>query len=771
MQSPPESSSIPSAPPKTFWDRLLLRPAGSGRRFRRWRRSLFVAVGLLLLLPVVYVVRVYTQMPSFQRLENPTLSLSSVVYSADREILGSYHLDQHRITVGLEQIPAHVQQALLAREDVRFYSHAGVDPIAFLSAVFSQLSGNPRGGSSITQQLARNLYDQEVGRDRNVERKIREAIVAFFLERRFTKAEILEGYFNTVPWGGTVYGIQAAAKRYFNKEVKDLTLTEGAMLIAMLKGPSLYDPVRNVAGTTLQRNVVLDQMVRYGYLPEATADSAKKAPLGTTRVYNQEHNAGLATYFREQLRPWITEWCKKNGYDLYADGLRIYTTLNARMQRYAEEAVHEHLREFQPVFEREVRGREPWIRNDTITDDAIRRSARYNMMRGAGASREDILKTFRTDKRAMRVFSWTDPRGYIDTTMTPRDSVRYYARFLQPGMMVMDPATGHILAWVGGIDQEYFQYDHVQLGKRQVGSTFKPFVYTAAFDNGFSPCHELLNVPVEVHVGEREDGSMEVWRPSNSDGSIGGCMTLRRALAMSVNIVTARVMKDIGPRVVREYAYRMGITTKLDAVYSLALGTVDLSVFEMTSAYATFANGGVWNEPIFVTRIEDKFGNVLEQFKGKSREALSPETAYLMVDMLRGVVNSGTAFGLKVNYGLDANIDIGGKTGTTQDHSDGWFMGITPYLTAGIWVGGDDRRVRFPTLAYGQGGKMAMPIFGKFLKKVYDDKELSIPRTFFERPRNLRVEIDCAVYRRTHPGECQPEGSVSDDDPRSMKFD
>lgn len=773
MQLPPVFSSTPSESEekRSFWDRILLRKPGQGRRYRRSRRIFFLVVGLILLVPVVYILRVYSEMPSFTRLENPTQSLSSIVYSSDREILGTYHLDEHRIMVPLEQVPKVVQNALIAREDIRFYSHAGVDPIAFLRAAFSQVLGNPQGGSSITQQLARNLYNEEVGLDRSIDRKIREAIVSFFLERRFTKAEIMEGYLNTVPWGGPIYGIQAAAKRYFGKEVKEITLHEAALLVALLKGPTVYDPIRHPDRALHQRNIVLQQMEKYGFITEKELAEAKARDLGTAKVYTLDHNAGLATYFREQLRPWVTDWCRKHGYDPYKDGLRIYTTINSRMQRYAEEAMKEHLRELQNTFEKQVKNREPWLRNDSIVTEAILRSARYNtLISMSGKSRKEALEFMKTEKIQMRVFSWEAPEGFVDTVLTPRDSVEYYAKFLLPGMVVMDPHTGHILAWVGGIDQEFFQYDHVKLGKRQVGSTFKPFVYTAAFDNGFSPCYEMLNLPVEVRLGYNEEtGQEEVWSPQNSDGKIGGCMTLRKALATSTNIITARVIKEIGPRVVRDYAYRMGIKSKLDAVYSLALGTIDLSVYELTSAYGTFASGGTYYEPIFVTRIEDKFGNVLETFKGESHEALSPQTAYLMVDMLRGVVNSGTAFGLKVNFGLDANIDVGGKTGTTQDHSDGWFVGITPYLTAGVWVGGEDRRVHFPTLEWGQGGKMAMPIFGKFLKKVYDDKVLNIPRTYFDRPRNLRVEIDCARYRQSHPSECGDSSPITED-PRSINF-
>lgn len=737
---------------------------GGRPEFRRYFYGLAAAFAVLLIAPVAFVIYVLGEMPPLRALENPQTSLSTVVYSTDGEILGSYYTGENRLMVPVGEMPVSLQQALIATEDVRFYSHAGIDPVFVFTAPFRVLLGDVRGGSTLTQQLARNLYDEAVGQERTVIRKVKEAIVAVYLERRFTKREIMAAYLNTVPFGGTMYGIEAAAKGYFGKPAKALEAHEAALLVGILKGPSFYSPFKYPKRATERRAVVIDQMRKYGVIVRARADSLERLPLGVKALRGEDHNEGLAPYFREQLRGWLREWCQKRGYDLYTSGLRVHTTLNARMQRYAELAVSEHMAELQQVFDKQIKNKEPWKADTGILSRAISQSARYNMYRSSGMNRRDILKTFR-QRVPMRVFSWRSP-GYIDTTMTPQDSLLYYARFLQSGLVCIEPSSGQVRAWVGGLDHRFFQYDHVKLGRRQVGSTFKPFVYTAAFDNGYSPCHEELNMPIEIEA----DGVM--WSPKNSDESVGGYLTLRSALAQSKNIITARLIRAIGPQVVADYAYKMGIQSRLRAVPSLALGTTDLSVLELTGAYATFADRGRFHEPIFVTRIEDKFGNVIEEFHSNSREALSEETAYLMVDMLRAVVNEGTAGALRWMYGVPKDVDMGGKTGTTQEHADGWYVGITPYFACGVWVGHSDRAVSFPTLEYGQGSRMAMPVWGRFMKRVYEDKELSIPRTYFTRPPTLKVEIDCVEYRKTHPspsdkrdGDARPTRLELDDAP------
>ncbi len=727
-----------------LWQRH--RP-GSRPEHRVYFYTLIGAVTVLLLTPVAFVVYVLSEMPPLRALENPQTNLSTVVYSADGEILGSYYTGENRLNVPIGEMPVGLQHALIATEDVRFYNHAGIDPVFVFTAPVRMLLGDRRGGSTLTQQLARNLYDEAVGQERSLLRKVKEAIVAVYLERRFTKREIMAAYLNTVPFGGTMYGIEAAAKGYFGKPAKLLEAHEAALLVGILKGPSYYSPFKYPKRAKERRDIALDQLRKYNYLSRAVADSLSRLPLGVKAMRGEDHNEGLAPYFREQLRAWLRDWAQKRGIDLYTAGLRVHTTLNARMQRYAELAVSEHLNELQGIFDRQIKGREPWKADTGILSRGISQSARYNMYRSAGLSRRDILKTF-GQKQAMRVFAW-NAKGFVDTTMSPTDSLLYYARFLQPGVVCIEPSSGKVLAWVGGLDHRFFQYDHVKLGRRQVGSTFKPFVYTAAFDNGYSPCHEELNMPIEIE----SDGVM--WSPQNSDESIGGYLTLRSALAQSKNIITARLIREIGPQVVADYAYKMGIQSRLRAVPSLALGTTDLTVLELTGAYATFSDRGRFHEPIFVNRIEDKFGNVIEEFRSTSREALSEETAYLMVDMLRAVVNEGTAGALRWMYGVPKDVDMGGKTGTTQEHADGWFVGITPYFACGVWVGHSDRAVSFPTLEYGQGSRMAMPIWGRFMKRVYEDKELAIPRTFFNRPPTLKVEIDCVEYRKTHPSPRQ----------------
>jgi penicillin-binding protein 1A len=732
-------------------------------RYRRFRFMLYGAFALAVLLPAAFVIYVLTEMPSLESLENPSTSLSTIVYSADKKILGTYYNDQDRVNVKRTEIPRNLHDALIATEDIRFYEHSGVDPNFVLTAPLLILKGDLRGGSTITQQLARNLYDA-VGRERSVLRKIKEAVVAVYLERRYTKTEILTSYLNTVPFGGTTYGIQSAAKSYFGKSSSELKPQESALLVGLLKGPSVYSPYRHPKRALDRRNTVLDQMNKYGFITDRELAELKRTELGVKEFRADAHNEGLAPYFREQLRPWIKEWCQKRGLDMYTSGIRVYTTIHSKHQQYAEEAMRSYLMQLQQVFDKQIRRKEPWKKDSTILLRAMTQSARYNMMKSKGVPLAEINKSF-FQKTPMRVFKWSAAgSSYLDTTMTPWDSLTYYQRFLESGMVCIDPANGHVLAWVGGIDHRYFQYDHARQAKRQVGSTFKPFVYTAAFDNGFSPCHEELNMPFAV---ETPTG---LWMPKNADETQGGYLTLRKALARSVNIITARLVRAIGPQVVVDYAHKMGIESKLEPVYALSLGVSDLSVMELTGAYATFAAKGRWHEPIFVRRIEDKFGNVLEDFVGDTREALSEETAYLMVDMLRSVVNEGSGYPLRTKDFDLQGLDMGGKTGTTQNHSDGWFVGITPYFACGVWVGNSDRSVHFPDLEWGQGARMALPIWGRYMEKVYKDKELNVPRDFFARPGALKVEIDCKKYREKFPSRTDEEdkkarsGNINFDD-------
>lgn len=707
--------------------------------YKRERRLLGALLAVFFWgIPLALFLYVLWEMPSFKTLEDPTPELASVVYSADGKILGTFYLSSDRVRVPANEIPDFVKKALLAVEDRRFYEHSGVDPLGLLGAIFSTVTGRTRGGSTITQQLARNLYDA-VGVERSIWRKLREMVVAIFLEYRYSKEEILAMYLNTVPFGGVTYGIQAASRYYFGKDVRELTLSEAALLIGLLKGPTYYSPYKHPKRALARRNLVLDLMAEAGFLSSKEVEAAKKAPLGVgSAPYTASQSQGIAPYFREYLRQWLTEWARKRGYDIYRDGLQIYTTIDSRLQMHAESAMVAHLRSFQKVFEKELSMYPyPWLRDTTILWRAMLRSERYNVGKSAGLSEAQLRKQFHTPVR-MRLFTW-DPPGYKDTVLTPWDSLAYYLRFLEVGLVTIDPHTGEIKAWVGGVNHTYFKYDHVVQSRRQVGSTFKPFVYTAAMDNGYSPCYEELNVPVEIPVSV--DGRDTIWSPRNADREIGGKVPLKKALALSLNIITARLMKALGPQVVVEYARRMGIQSPLEPVYALGLGVCDLSVLELTSAYGCFPSLGVWREPIFVREIRDRRGNILETFTANSRRALSEKTAYLMVDMLRWVTIAGTAGELRWRYGL-TDLDIGGKTGTTQNHADGWFVGFTPELVTGVWVGTADRAVHFYSLVNGQGARMAMPIWALYMKAAYADSALALPRKRILPPPSVQLP-DC----------------------------
>ncbi|HHG84328.1 MAG TPA: penicillin-binding protein [Bacteroidetes bacterium] len=697
--------------------------------------GVILAVSISVLL---FIWNVSSDLPPMDVIENPRTELSTQIYTADGKLLRNLYSEEHRVSVKLNAISPHVLNALLAAEDIRFYQHSGIDPKAIFAILKDVAAGKKaRGGSTITMQLARNLYDQ-VGRERSIIRKFKEMVVSVMIERSYTKEEIIGAYLNTVSFVGNTYGVQNGAIEYFRKNALDLEVQEAAMLVGLLKGTNQYNPRKHPKASLDRRNTILGQMKTYGFLEKAEADSLKALPLGLQQK-SDYRNLGIAPYFTEHLRQWLKRWCKDEGYDLYRDGLRVYTTIDSRMQQYAEEAVKEHLSGMQPIFDKHIKNREPWRKDSTFLIRAMRKSYRYISAKKDGLTEKQILAEFKTEAK-MDVFSW---KGEIrDTMMTPWDSLKYYARFLETGFISIDPSNGHVKAWVGGINHKFFKYDHTYLGKRQVGSTFKPFVYTAAFDNGSSPCEIELNQPVFFY---NEKGKM-IWSPKNSDGKIGGYMTLRRGLATSTNMITARVMKRIGPHVVCEWAHKMGIKTELECVPSLALGTTDLSVFELTGAYCTFANRGIFNEPIFVTRIEDRNGNVLQEFTTESREAITEETAYMMLDMLKGVVREPGGTGGRIRARYKLLNEIGGKTGTTQNQSDGWFMGVTPHLVAGTWVGCSDRTMRFRSIRYGQGASLALPIFGLFMQKVYADSTIAMPKDAFPRPSKFDIELICEKF-------------------------
>lgn len=704
------------------------------RKFRIYRLILIS----FFLLPVLAVtglfLSVVSDLPSMEIIENPKTDLSTQVFTADGKLIRSFYSEKHRIGVKRDQISPWVFKALVSTEDIRFYKHSGVDPQALIAIVKDKLTkGDGRGGSTITMQLARNLYDQ-IGTEKTLIRKIKEMIVSVILERKFTKPEIITAYLNTVSFTGNTYGIQNGAETFFGKNAIDLEPQEAALLIGMLKATNDYNPRVNPQKSIDRRNLILDLMHANNHLSAAEAAELKAMPLGT-KEREDIFNLGMAAHFTEHLRGWAKDWCKANGYDLYTSGLRIITTIDSRMQGYAERAVDKHLSTLQPIFDKHLSGHEPWLKDTTIIYDAMKHSERYRICRSKDMSKEEIMDEFRTEI-PMRVFGWT---GVKDTIMSPWDSLVYYAKYLETGFISIDPTNGQIKAWVGGLDQRFFKYDHVYTGKRQVGSTFKPFVYTAAMDNGFTPCDIQLNQPVFFY---NDRGDM-IWSPKNADGKVGGYMTLRKGLATSTNLITARVMKALGPRLVCEWAHKMGIQSELDCVPSLCLGTTDLSVYELVGAYTTFANKGIWNEPNFVSRIEDQYGNVLATFVPESREALKENTAYLMLNMLMGTVREAGGTGGRIQFQHKIYNEVGGKTGTTQNHSDGWFVGVTPYLVSGAWVGCSDRRVRFRSITYGQGASMALPIWGFYMESVYGDSTLTYPKDPFEKPKDFDMDLSC----------------------------
>jgi len=688
-------------------------------------------------------------LPTFEELENPKSSLATEVYSEDGSVLGKYFF-QNRTNIHYHDLAPNMVNALKATEDIRFEEHSGIDLRGLLRVLFKTVilgQEGSGGGSTITQQLAKNLFPRDrISGFQLVIRKIQEWIIAVRLERNYTKEEILAMYLNTVEFGSNTFGIKSASETFFNKEPKELKTEESAVLIGLLKAPTYYSPVRNPDNSTKRRNVVLGQMRRYDLLSEETYDSLKAMPL-KLNYRAEDHNEGLATYFREFLRLYLMKWCKEHKkndgttYNIYRDGLRIYTTINAKMQQYAEDAVKEHLTELQKTFNEHWKGREAWSQFPEIITDAMKHSSRYRELQDNKVSEDSIKNVFNT-KIQMTVFSW---HGEIDTLMSPLDSIKYYKMFLQTGMMSMDPHTGFIKAWVGGNDYRHFKYDHVKEGRRQVGSTFKPFVYTLAMQEGYSPCYKVPNVRVTI-IGE--DG--KAWSPENSDNKYGGMLSLKEALAESVNCVTAYLMKQFGPQAVINIARKMGITAPIDPFPAICLGTPDLSVFEMTGAYSTFANKGVWTEPIFLTRIEDKNGVVLQEFVPKKVEALSEETAYVTLSLLQGVVQFGTSMRIRFRYGL--LNPIAGKTGTTQNQSDGWYMGVTPDLVSGVWVGCEDRAIHFRTTNLGQGANTALPIWALYMKRVYADKDINLYQGDFEKPEGkLSIELDCSKYEKTNP--------------------
>ena len=760
-------------------------------KYVRWFWMLFLGgIGSVFL--IFLFTSWFGDLPDHTVLENPKTHLATEIISSDGKTLGKFYLNDNRTPVSYAEFPQHLVDALIATEDARFHNHSGIDARGTLRAIVTL--GKDGGASTISQQLAKQLFTGQASRSKfgRITQKVKEWIIATRLERQYTKEEIIAQYFNIYDFGNNGDGIRSAARIYFGKEPKDLNIKESAMLVGMFKNSSLYNPIpsRNPVGVKNRRNVVLAQMKKYGYLDEKIKDSLQKTELDLN-FSPESHREGIATYFRGYLDGFMKDWIKNNPkpdgtkYNLYNDGLKIYTTLDSRMQKYAELAVQRHMPRLQAeFFNQNTPKRNPTapfldLEPSEITNllnRSMKQSERWRHMKyDLKKDNDDIIASFKKPTQ-MSVFVWKDGKASeVDTIMKPIDSMRYYKSFLRTGMMSMNPQTGHVKAWVGGINFRHFQYDMVKQGKRQVGSTFKPFVYTAAVDQlHYSPCDEFPDTPFCIEAGKY--GNPEEWCPKNSGGSYGGNRSLKDALANSVNTVTARLIDKVGPSTVIDLAKKMGIKSTMPAVPSIALGTPDISVYEMVGAYSTFANKGVYTKPVMVTSREDKNGTLLYQFKPETRDVISDETAYVSVKLMEGVTQSGSGVRLRgkgadsyrvdyreiiTGYPYEFTNPIAGKTGTTQNQSDGWFMGMVPNLVTGVWVGGEDRAVHFKSVTYGQGAAMALPIWGLYMKSCYADKTLDISKSSFTPPKNLSINLDCSKTSTTTDDD--PDNKTPDD--------
>lgn len=732
-------------------------------------------------------------MPTFERLENPQTNLASEIISSDGETLGKFYLDDNRTIVPFASLPQNLVDALVSTEDARYYNHSGIDARGTLRAFV--FLGKKGGASTISQQLARQLF---VGvRSKNlyqaITQKIKEWVIATRLERNYTKEEIIAMYLNIYDFGYAADGIRSASRIYFGKEPNELRTEESAVLVGMLKNSSLYNPIRREELVLNRRNTVLGQMAKYGYLTEAEKDSLQALEMGIN--FNPEsHREGIATYFRMYLQGFMNRWIKKNPkpisddgrdqWNIFLDGLKIYTTIDSRMQQNAEDAMAEHMKNLQAeFFHQNTPNRNPTApflgisqeETDGIIERAIKNSERWKKMKAAGSSEKQIRESF-TKPAEMTVFDWDGDSQEKDTIMTPLDSIQYYKTFLRAAMMSMEPQTGHVKAWVGGIDYKHFQYDHVIQGARQAGSTFKPFVYAAAIDQlRLSPCDSLPDTFYCIEA--LKHGNMEPWCPKNSDGKYSGKMyTLKRALANSVNTVTAQLIDRVGPKSVVSIVKNLGFSKEILEVPAIALGTEEFNVYDMVGAYGTFANQGVYVKPVMVTRIEDKNGTVLYEYVPETKDVLSRDVAYAMVDLMKGVTEYGSGARLRHTFATNQTVykkvvtgypyeftnPIAGKTGTTQNQSDGWFMGMVPNLVTGVWVGGEERSIHFKGLKYGQGASMALPIWGLYMRKNYANKELGISEDNFPEPEELSINVDCTKVIEELEKEIDSEDDLDD---------
>ena len=746
-------------------------------RYKAWFWTIFaLGISAIVLLFLLASWGVFGSMPTFEELENPETNLATEIISSDGKSLGKYY-NENRTPIKYEELPDHLVNALVATEDERFYKHSGIDAKGTLrAAVFL---GKRGGASTITQQLAKQLFTQDVSQNfvGRVLQKFKEWIIATRLERQYTKEEIITMYFNQYDFLYQAVGIKSASRIYFDKEPMELKPEESAVLVGMLVNSAYYNPVRRPQLVEQRRNTVLGQMAKNDYITEEERDSLQQLPMEITFT-PQGHDEGVATYFRVYLQGFMKDWIEQNPkpdgskYNIYRDGLKIYTSIDSRMQKYAEEAVQAHLSNLQKEFNKQNRNNKTAPFRDISEDereklirDAMRRSERWRILKEQGKSNEEIAASFENETR-MEVFSW---KGNIDTVMTPRDSILYYKSFFNSGMMSMTPQTGEVKAWVGGINFKHFKYDHVKQGKRQVGSTFKPFVYATAIDQlHMSPCDTVPKSLYTIEAGRY--GLLKDWTPKNSGGraeDYTGMVSLKAALANSINTVTARLIDRTGPKPVIDLIDKLGIETQnIPEAPAIALGSAEISVFEMVSAYSTFVNEGVYVKPVVVNRIEDKNGTILYQHVPETRDVLSKEAAYVTVNLMEGVTQYGSGTRLRGDWGVNdpyyktvmtgypynfhnAEVPIAGKTGTTQNQSDGWFIGMVPTLATGVWVGAEDRSVHFGSIRYGQGAVMALPIWGIYMKKVYADNQLNIQKGPFPRPDVVSIQTDCSSYGRS----------------------
>lgn len=756
---------------------IFIKPIGIEPFWRKWTRRFLKASIYGFLFIIIYFgalqinfLWLFGKMPSVYSLEHPTTSVASEVYSSDGVLLGKY-FRENRSPVAYKEISEHIINALIATEDVRFYEHNGIDLKAAFSAFWYNATGHNRGASTITQQLAKNLFKTRENNSKGllgtipfvktIVAKSKEWLVAIRLEKHYSKNKILTMYLNTVDFGSNSFGIKVASKTYFSKQPNKLTIEQAAVLVGMLKATTYYHPKKNPKNALKRRNVVLSQMQKYGHITSIQFDSLAALPL-ELNYHLEKHDEGLGTYFRGYLSSYLEQWCEANDKDLYADGLIIRTSIDSRIQQYAEQAVSERMQKLQRSFYIHWNGKNPWVDDKdneipNFIETIATRTSTYKALKLRFKNDEKRIMEEMNKPKKMSVFSW---EGDVDTTFSSMDSLRYYKQFMHAGFIVMNHQNGQILAWVGGIDFKHFKFDHVHQSKRQPGSTFKPFAYCAAIENGYDPCVKIVDEPISIRYKEINkslcvktddpkykdvDGELKTWSPHNSDWVFSGdTMSLRWAMAKSVNSITSRITDAIGWEKVVEIAHRLGIESHLDTVPSICLGSSDVSLYEMAGAYSTFFNKGIHTEPWFVTRIEDRNGTIIHDFKPNQKRALTEETAFLMQHMLKGGLEEpgGTSQAL-FQFNLFRGNEFAGKTGTSSNHSDGWFIGATKDIVAASWVGAEERSVHFRTSAMGEGSKTALPIFGMFMEKVYADKSLNLKMGYFPK---ATVKINKSYY-------------------------